>query len=62
MFSSYESDIEPMRDEFQFYYYMFALVFLVFHLEMVFLYSRAMSFGLLGVSLFILWKLSFFFC
>ncbi|KAL8517852.1 hypothetical protein ACS0TY_009240 [Phlomoides rotata] len=34
-------------------YYMFALVFVVFNVEMVFLYRWAMSFDVLGISVFI---------
>nr|YP_009663826.1 NADH dehydrogenase subunit 3 [Daphne tangutica]YP_010151061.1 NADH-plastoquinone oxidoreductase subunit 3 [Daphne retusa]YP_010151152.1 NADH-plastoquinone oxidoreductase subunit 3 [Daphne depauperata]QCW07858.1 NADH dehydrogenase subunit 3 [Daphne tangutica]QQV73621.1 NADH-plastoquinone oxidoreductase subunit 3 [Daphne retusa]QQV73712.1 NADH-plastoquinone oxidoreductase subunit 3 [Daphne depauperata] len=51
--SSYESGIEPMGDawlQFRIRYYMFALVFVV---ETVFLYPWAMSFDVLGVSVFI---------
>src|SRR5579862_291399 len=51
--SSYESGIEPMGDawlQFRIRYYMFALVFDV---ETVFLYPWAMSFDVLGVSVFI---------
>ncbi|KAL5062876.1 hypothetical protein RYX36_024613 [Vicia faba] len=54
--SSYESGIEPMGDawlQFQIRYYMFAIVFLVFDVETVFLYPWAMSFDVLGVSVFI---------
>ncbi|WOL01117.1 NADH-plastoquinone oxidoreductase subunit 3 [Canna indica] len=52
--SSYESGIEPMGDawlQFRIRYYMFALVFVVFDVETVFLYPWAMSFDVLGVSL-----------
>ena len=55
-FSSYESGIEPMGDawlKFRIRYYMFALVFVVFDVETVFLYPWAMSFDVLGVSVFI---------
>nr|YP_010889342.1 NADH-plastoquinone oxidoreductase subunit 3 [Pedicularis alaschanica]WJJ69191.1 NADH-plastoquinone oxidoreductase subunit 3 [Pedicularis alaschanica] len=51
--SSYESGIEPMGDawlQFRIRYYMFALVFDV---ETIFLYPWAMSFDVLGVSVFI---------
>nr|WOR84734.1 NADH-plastoquinone oxidoreductase subunit 3 [Incarvillea compacta] len=51
--SSYESGIEPMGDawlQFRIRYYMFALVFDV---ETVFLYPWAMSFDVVGVSVFI---------
>nr|AEX96393.1 NADH-plastoquinone oxidoreductase subunit 3 [Brodiaea californica]AEX96396.1 NADH-plastoquinone oxidoreductase subunit 3 [Dichelostemma ida-maia] len=54
--SSYESGIEPMGDawlQFRIRYYMFALVFVVFDVETVFLYPWAMSFDVLGVSVFI---------
>nr|YP_011028022.1 NADH-plastoquinone oxidoreductase subunit 3 [Epidendrum ciliare]WNS59433.1 NADH-plastoquinone oxidoreductase subunit 3 [Epidendrum ciliare] len=52
-FSSYESGIEPTGDawvQFRIRYYMFALVFVVFDVETVFLYPWAMSFDVLGVS------------
>nr|YP_009870041.1 NADH-plastoquinone oxidoreductase subunit 3 [Bonnetia paniculata]QKJ81981.1 NADH-plastoquinone oxidoreductase subunit 3 [Bonnetia paniculata] len=54
--SSYESGIEPMGDawlQFRIRYYMFALVFVVFDVETVFLYPWAMSFDILGVSVFL---------
>uniref|UniRef100_A0A8A4YSX6 NAD(P)H-quinone oxidoreductase subunit 3, chloroplastic n=11 Tax=Gaultheria TaxID=13538 RepID=A0A8A4YSX6_9ERIC len=54
--SIYESGIEPMGEawlQFQIRYYMFALVFVVFDVETVFLYPWAMSFDVLGVSVFI---------
>ncbi|KAB2021829.1 hypothetical protein ES319_D07G167400v1 [Gossypium barbadense] len=54
--SSYESGIEPMGDaclQFRIRYYMFALVFIVFDVETVFLYPWAMSFNVLGVPVFI---------
>ncbi|CAK7323967.1 unnamed protein product [Dovyalis caffra] len=54
--SSYESGIEPMGDawlQFRIRYYMFALVFVVFDVETVFLYPWAMSFDVLGVPVFI---------
>nr|YP_010475495.1 NADH dehydrogenase subunit 3 [Corydalis mucronata]YP_010483442.1 NADH dehydrogenase subunit 3 [Corydalis pinnata]UVH69782.1 NADH dehydrogenase subunit 3 [Corydalis mucronata]UVV35502.1 NADH dehydrogenase subunit 3 [Corydalis pinnata]UVV35554.1 NADH dehydrogenase subunit 3 [Corydalis mucronata] len=54
--SSYESGIEPMGDawlQFRIRYYMFALVFVVFDVETVFLYPWSMSFDVLGVSGFI---------
>nr|YP_010729074.1 NADH dehydrogenase subunit C [Trimezia steyermarkii]WEA82053.1 NADH dehydrogenase subunit C [Trimezia steyermarkii] len=53
--SSYESGIEPMGDawlQFRIRYYMFALVFVVFDVETVFLYPWAISFDVLGVSVF----------
>ena len=55
-FSSYESGIEPMGDtwiQFQIRYYMFALVFVIFDVETVFLYPWAMSFNQLGLFAFI---------
>ena len=54
--SSYESGIEPIGDawlQFRIRYYMFALIFVVFDVETVFLYPWAMSFDVLGVSVFI---------
>nr|YP_010282615.1 NADH-plastoquinone oxidoreductase subunit 3 [Elatostema stewardii]YP_010339441.1 NADH-plastoquinone oxidoreductase subunit 3 [Pilea penninervis]QHN53206.1 NADH-plastoquinone oxidoreductase subunit 3 [Elatostema laevissimum var. laevissimum]UHM25365.1 NADH-plastoquinone oxidoreductase subunit 3 [Elatostema stewardii]UNY33738.1 NADH-plastoquinone oxidoreductase subunit 3 [Pilea penninervis] len=54
--SSYESGIEPMGDawlQFRICYYIFSLVFVVFDVETVFLYPWAMSFDVLGVSVFI---------
>nr|YP_010473682.1 NADH-plastoquinone oxidoreductase subunit 3 [Eriocaulon sp. LE23]UVH67470.1 NADH-plastoquinone oxidoreductase subunit 3 [Eriocaulon sp. LE23] len=54
--SSYESGIEPIGDawlQFRICYYMFALVFVVFDVETVFLYPWAMSFDVLGLSVFI---------
>ncbi|KAL5644338.1 hypothetical protein ACJX0J_002957 [Zea mays] len=48
--------IEPMGGawlQFRIRYYMFALVFVVFDVETVFLYPWAMSFDVLGVSVFI---------
>ncbi|XP_022889305.1 uncharacterized protein LOC111404779 [Olea europaea var. sylvestris] len=54
--SNYESGIEPMGDawlQFRIRYYMFSLVFVVFDVETVFLYPWAMSFDVLGVSVFI---------
>ncbi|KAM3264443.1 hypothetical protein P3L10_001437 [Capsicum annuum] len=54
--STYESGIEPMGDawlQFRIRYYMFALVFVIFDVETVFLYPWAMSFDVLGVSVFI---------
>nr|QWW92708.1 NADH dehydrogenase subunit 3 [Tayloria sp. 49123] len=54
--TSYESGIEPMGDawiQFQIRYYMFALVFVIFDVETVFLYPWAMSFSKLGLSAFI---------
>ncbi|CAN6476537.1 unnamed protein product [Victoria cruziana] len=54
--SSYESGIEPIGDawiQFRICYYMFALVFVVFDVETVFLYPWAVSFDILGVYIFI---------
>jgi len=54
--TSYESGIEPMGDawiQFQIRYYMFALVFVIFDVETVFLYPWAMSFNDLGLTAFI---------
>ena len=54
--SSYESGIEPIGDawlQFRIRYYMFALVFVIFDVETVFLYPWAMSFDVVGVSVFI---------
>nr|BCX55378.1 NADH-plastoquinone oxidoreductase subunit 3 [Scopelophila cataractae] len=54
--TSYESGIEPMGNawiQFQIRYYMFALVFVLFDIETVFLYPWAMSFNDLGLSAFI---------
>jgi NAD(P)H-quinone oxidoreductase subunit 3 len=54
--SNYESGIEPMGDawlQFRIRYYMFALVFVVFDVETIFLYPWAMSFDVLGISVFI---------
>nr|YP_007026144.1 NADH-plastoquinone oxidoreductase subunit 3 [Apopellia endiviifolia]AFU88854.1 NADH-plastoquinone oxidoreductase subunit 3 [Apopellia endiviifolia]WIA67737.1 NADH-plastoquinone oxidoreductase subunit 3 [Apopellia endiviifolia]WKW94946.1 NADH-plastoquinone oxidoreductase subunit 3 [Apopellia endiviifolia] len=50
--TSYESGIEPMGEaciQFQIRYYMFALVFVIFDVETVFLYPWAMSFYDFGV-------------
>nr|AND49400.1 subunit 3 of NADH-plastoquinone oxidoreductase [Sphagnum portoricense] len=54
--TSYESGIEPTGDawiQFQIRYYMFALVFVIFDVETVFLYPWAMCFNELGSSAFI---------
>jgi NAD(P)H-quinone oxidoreductase subunit 3 len=54
--TSYESGIEPMggaRTQFQIRYYMFALVFVIFDVETVFLYPWAMSFYDFGILSFI---------
>ena len=53
--TSYESGIEPTGEswiQFQIRYYMFALVFVVFDVETVFLYPWAMSFDDLGIVAF----------
>lgn len=53
--TSYESGIEPMGEswiQFQIRYYMFALVFVIFDVETVFLYPWAMSFDDLGIIAF----------
>nr|QWW92279.1 NADH-plastoquinone oxidoreductase subunit 3 [Rhaphidolejeunea foliicola] len=50
--TSYESGIEPTggsRIQFQIRYYMFALVFVIFDVETVFLYPWAMSFYEFGI-------------
>nr|YP_011004404.1 NADH-plastoquinone oxidoreductase subunit 3 [Asplenium antiquum]WPT27060.1 NADH-plastoquinone oxidoreductase subunit 3 [Asplenium antiquum] len=54
--TSYESGIEPKGDawiQFQIRYYMFALVFVVFDVETIFLYPWAVSFRELGLLAFI---------
>lgn len=54
--TTYESGIEPTggaRIQFQIRYYMFALVFVVFDVETVFLYPWAMSFYEFGILSFI---------
>lgn len=53
---TYESGIEPMGEswiQFEIRYYMFALVFVIFDVETVFLYPWAMSFDKLGLLAFI---------
>nr|YP_010933330.1 subunit 3 of NADH-plastoquinone oxidoreductase [Streptofilum capillatum]WKT08561.1 subunit 3 of NADH-plastoquinone oxidoreductase [Streptofilum capillatum]WKT08660.1 subunit 3 of NADH-plastoquinone oxidoreductase [Streptofilum sp. BC4-VF8pt]WKT08758.1 subunit 3 of NADH-plastoquinone oxidoreductase [Streptofilum sp. ZNP2-VF4pt] len=53
--TSYESGIEPMGEawiQFNIRYYMFALVFVVFDVETVFLYPWAITFHKLGVLAF----------
>lgn len=50
--TTYESGIEPMGGswiKFEIRYYMFALVFVIFDVETVFLYPWAMSFQKLGL-------------
>nr|YP_009033816.1 subunit 3 of NADH-plastoquinone oxidoreductase [Mesotaenium endlicherianum]AHZ11199.1 subunit 3 of NADH-plastoquinone oxidoreductase [Mesotaenium endlicherianum] len=52
----YESGIEPMGGswiQFQIRYYMFALVFVIFDVETVFLYPWALNFDQLGVLAFL---------
>jgi NAD(P)H-quinone oxidoreductase subunit 3 len=54
--TTYESGIEPMGEswiQFQIRYYMFALVFVVFDVETVFLYPWAISFSKIGIVGFI---------
>ena len=54
--TTYESGIEPVGEswiQFQIRYYMFALVFVVFDVETVFLYPWAVSFPELGVLAFV---------
>nr|QWW93363.1 NADH-plastoquinone oxidoreductase subunit 3 [Notoscyphus lutescens] len=55
-YTTYESGIEPTGGthiQFQIRYYMFALVFVVFDVETVFLYPWAMSFYEFGILSFI---------
>lgn len=55
-YTSYESGIEPMGEswiQFQIRYYMFALVFVIFDVETVFLFPWAMNFASLGIVAFI---------
>lgn len=54
--TTYESGIEPIgeaRLQFNIRYYMFALAFVLFDVETLFLYPWAISFGHLGLSAFI---------
>ncbi len=54
--TTYESGMEPIGGawiQFNIRYYMFALVFVVFDVETVFLYPWAVAFHLLGVFAFI---------
>lgn len=54
--TTYESGIEPMGEawiQFQIRYYMFALIFVIFDVETIFLYPWAMVFDQLGVYGFI---------
>lgn len=55
-YTSYESGIEPMGEswiQFQIRYYMFALVFVIFDVETVFLFPWAMNFAQLGIVAFL---------
>ena len=54
--TTYESGMEPIGGawiQFNIRYYMFALVFVVFDVETVFLYPWAVAFSLLGVLAFV---------
>nr|YP_010932373.1 subunit 3 of NADH-plastoquinone oxidoreductase [Hormidiella parvula]WKT06011.1 subunit 3 of NADH-plastoquinone oxidoreductase [Hormidiella parvula] len=54
--TTYESGIEPMGEawvQFNIRYYMFALVFVVFDVETIFLYPWAVAFHELGVWAFV---------
>ncbi len=54
--TTYESGIEPMGEswiQFEIRYYMFALVFVVFDVETVFLYPWAMVFNQFGIMAFV---------
>ena len=54
--TTYESGIEPMGEswvQFNIRYYMFALVFVLFDVETLFLYPWAVTFQRLGVSAFL---------
>lgn len=54
--TTYESGIEPMGEswvQFNIRYYMFALVFVVFDVETLFLYPWAVTFQRLGISAFL---------
>nr|YP_010231199.1 subunit 3 of NADH-plastoquinoneoxidoreductase [Nephroselmis pyriformis]QSV37268.1 subunit 3 of NADH-plastoquinoneoxidoreductase [Nephroselmis pyriformis] len=54
--TTYESGIEPMGEswvQFNIRYYMFALVFVLFDVETLFLYPWAVTFERLGLSAFI---------
>ncbi len=51
-YTTYESGIEPFHDariQFNVQYYMFALLFVIFDVETVFLYPWAVAYGKLGV-------------
>lgn len=54
--TTYESGIEPMgeaRIQFNIRYYMFALVFVLFDVETLFLYPWAVTFNELGLAAFV---------
>jgi NAD(P)H-quinone oxidoreductase subunit 3 len=54
--TTYESGIEPMgesRIQFNIRYYMFALIFVLFDVETLFLYPWAVTFNELGLAAFI---------
>jgi len=54
--TTYESGIEPMGQawiQFNIRYYMFALVFVIFDVETIFLYPWAVSFSQIGITAFI---------
>lgn len=54
--TTYESGIEPMGEswvQFQIRYYMFALVFVIFDVETIFLYPWGISFSEIGVIAFL---------
>lgn len=54
--TTYESGVEPLGEawiQFQIRYYMFALVFVIFDVETLFLYPWAVSFSELGLIAFI---------
>lgn len=54
--TTYESGIEPMgeaRIQFNIRYYMFALIFVLFDVETLFLYHWAVTFNELGLAAFI---------
>lgn len=54
--TTYESGIEPMGEawiQFNIRYYMFALVFVIFDVETLFLYPWAVTFQRLGISAFL---------
>ncbi|MGM9926182.1 MAG: NADH-quinone oxidoreductase subunit A [Bacillus sp. (in: firmicutes)] len=51
-YTTYESGIEPFHDsrvQFNVRYYMFALLFVIFDVETVFLYPWAVAYGKLGI-------------